>query len=154
MVDIPECELCGREVEKLVKIEVEGSIVEVCDRCVRYGKLVEVTPKAPPSMSKGKRKTTIEEDFVLIENYGKKIKEAREKLGLTRKDFAKKIAEKESVIKKIEEEKMTPDENLARKIEKTLNIKLFKKVPLTATKQEDRKERELTIGDVVIVRTK
>jgi len=51
-----------------------------------------------------------EEETVIIDNYGKKIIEARKKINLTREEFAKKINEKESVIRRIEAEGMEPDE--------------------------------------------
>jgi len=154
VVFIPECEICGREVERLTKIEIEGSIVEVCDRCVSYGKIVEEpVPRQQPSRSLPKP-SDVETELVLVEGYGKKIKEAREKLGLSRKEFASKIGEKEGVVKKVEEEKMEPDEKLARKIEKFLKIKLYEKVPIVSGKKREEKKHELTIGDVVVVRTK
>ncbi len=138
---------------KLYKIELEGSIVEVCDRCIHYGKLIQ-EPSPPKQVTKPVRKREeIEEEYVLVDGYGKLIKEAREKLGLTRKEFAAKIKEKESIIRRIEEETLEPDDKLREKLEKFLNIKLLRKVE-SSSSGKTGKEETLTIGDIVVVRTK
>jgi len=38
-----QCTLCGREVEKLNKAEIEGSIVNVCDACMKFGRTAKKT---------------------------------------------------------------------------------------------------------------
>ena len=99
-----------------------------------------------------KVKEGIEEEFVLIENYGKVLREARERLGLDRKELGKRIGEKESVLKRVEEERMRPDEKLLKKLQKALGVELLKKVEGGVRKSE-KKEAKLTLGDVIVLRT-
>jgi uncharacterized protein (TIGR00270 family) len=69
---------------------------------------------------------------------------------LNREQFAEKIKEKESVIKRIENEEMTPDDPLTYKIEKFLEIKL--RIPYEKKYTEKKvKKAELTIGDIIKV---
>jgi ribosome-binding protein aMBF1 (putative translation factor) len=35
-----ECNLCGKNVAFLNKVDVEGVIIDVCDRCVSFGQIV------------------------------------------------------------------------------------------------------------------
>jgi putative transcription factor len=100
-----------------------------------------------------KKKIIIPEDkeeieTILVDSYGKLIVKAREKKKLNREEFAKKINEKLSVIKRVESEEMEPDDTLTEKIERFLEIKL--KV-LYEEKPIGKKEvkGELTLGDVV-----
>jgi len=38
-----QCTLCGKEADRLNKAEIEGSIVGVCDACMRFGKNTKKT---------------------------------------------------------------------------------------------------------------
>ena len=69
-------------------------------------------------------------------------------MNLTREEFAKKIKERESVIKRVESEDMRPDDELIKKIEKFLGIKL--RIPYEEKHIEKKEVKgELTLGDVV-----
>lgn len=92
-----------------------------------------------------------EEELFFVENYGNLIIEARKKINLSRKEFAKKIKEKESVIKRIENEEMVPDDDLAEKIERFLEIKLRKAYEEKPIEKKSKK-MELTVGDVVEIK--
>jgi putative transcription factor len=87
------------------------------------------------------------DEYEVVEGYGEIIKKAREKINLSRQDLAAKIKIKENILKRIEAEKLTPDEELARRIEKELKIKILGKVEERFAKKEF-KNAELTIGDV------
>ena len=124
---LPECTLCGKHVTSLNKIELEGAIVEVCDECVRFGRRIEVKINRKiykPLAKEVNFSEIITEGFTLASDYGKRIREARESLGLTRMEFAKKINERESIIRRLERQTMEPDEKLTEKIERFLHIKL------------------------------
>jgi uncharacterized protein (TIGR00270 family) len=92
-----------------------------------------------------------EEQTFFIENYGKVIIETREKKGLSREEFAEKIKEKESVIKRIENQEMIPDYTLTDKIERFLEIKLKKPYEKRYLEKRTNKKAGLTIGDIVKV---
>jgi len=119
-----ECQICGKNFQKLNKIELEGTVVSVCERCMRFGKVVEKKVDYQEMKRYVSFKPLVENEVTFVPKYGELIRKRREANGLTRIDFAKRINEKESVIKRIEEEGMEPDEELAKRIENFLKIKL------------------------------
>jgi putative transcription factor len=121
--------MCGKDSE-LFKAVVEGVELTVCEKCASFGKIlrrIKIEEKKP--------KITIQKQHVLkeekevietvVEDYADRIKRKREKLGLKQEELAQKIAEKESIIHKIENSKMVPPIKLARKLQKFLEIKLI-----------------------------
>jgi len=144
---LEECPICGREVEKLYTIELEGTLIEVCESCAsEYGHIQKLETLKP------KKKIVKKEDQLeLVPNYYDLIRLKREEKGLTRKEFAQILNEKESVIKRIEDGRMRMDDNLAKKIEKILGIKLFYR-PKEKKVRTKKIKSELTIGDIVEIR--
>ncbi|WP_330999868.1 multiprotein bridging factor aMBF1 [Archaeoglobus neptunius] len=153
------CEICGREIRgKGFKIVVEGSEVTVCPSCKQYG-----SEKRPSVASQqGARRVVlkrkrgspkIEFQDELIEDYHLIIKHEREKRGWSQEQLAKKIQEKESLIKKIENAEITPEPEVIEKLEKLFNIKLREQIP--EIKIEGRsKSLTPTLGDIVVVKRK
>ena len=162
------CEVCGRKIYgKSYKVMIEGAKLTVCGKCAKHGTIVwqekkpkPVAPrtKAPtrrsPLRTKSKKppQVTVESTLELIEDFDAKIRQAREKLGLSHEELGTKINEKVSVLKKIETGKMTPDNKLAIKLEHALKIKLL--VPTSEEKVPQAKisktvSRELTLGDLI-----
>jgi putative transcription factor len=93
------------------------------------------------------------EEYVLVENYGAKIKKAREKLGWSQEDLGLKVNEKASLIGKIETEKFVPSNVITRKLEHILGITLLTKEPSIAVPKSSKTQpQELTLGDVVIIK--
>lgn len=156
------CELCGRDVPRLKKVIIEGVVLNVCDECAKFGKEIKGNeiPKdvkyLPPEVvrerlerKRRKRRDYLEEEEVLIDDYPRVIREARERMGLTQDELAKKILEKKTVISKIERGEMRPDEKLIKKLEKALNIKLKEKISPFYRKEEEKKSSALTLGDLI-----
>jgi putative transcription factor len=136
-----ECVLCGSKATR--KAKVEGTIIDVCDDCVKFGKEIpriefKKTNKAIPE---------IEDDDILVKDFHKIIRKARERKKLTQEELAKKLKEKASVIKRIEEG-WKPSMKLIEKIEKFFEIKLREKIEENIL---DKKlnSKNLTIGDIV-----
>ena len=144
------CEICGRPIKgKGREIFVERAKLTVCKSCVRYGTPVREKRK------KSSRKpvfTSAEADFDIREDYPARVKNAREKIGLTQKDLARKINEKESVIHRIETGHMRPSRKLARKLEGALDIKLLEKVEEPEVVRRRSRSDELTIGDIIKIK--
>ncbi len=65
------------------------------------------------------------EDVEYVEDFGRIIREAREKMGLTQEDLAQQLNEKSTIIRKIEAGEFNPPIELMRKIEKLLKVKLI-----------------------------
>lgn len=126
---------------------IEGAIIDVCDRCSKFG-----TKADDPQNTYNAVKKTINVsdlgsiDLQLIPEYGKVIVKIREDKGLTRYDFARKINEKESVIKRIEDQKFKPDEKLVERIENFLDINLRENPDGSFLRQRVKKRIDLAAG--------
>jgi putative transcription factor len=146
-----ECNLCGQDFRELNKAEVEGTVVDVCNNCLRFGRKIDVPNQTYKIRKKISFKNLEEEDLLLVSGYGEKMKKARESLGFTRVQLATKMKEKESVIRRLEEEKMEPDERLLKRIEKLLGIGLteqYQEMKRTRTKDKNK----LTVGDIINIK--
>jgi putative transcription factor len=138
-----QCEICGAEIKGGGQyIRIGDSEMLVCKACVRYGEIV--SKKAPYDTAiKGdthdndrrrsamQKKVYLQMDHEIAEietereeNYGKRIKEARERRGMSQHDLAKRINEKQSLLRKIERGEVVPSEEIRGKIERTLGLNL------------------------------
>ena len=155
------CELCGKDVPRLKKVIIEGVIMNVCNDCAKFGKEVKGNeiPKdvkyLPPEVVRERlerkhrrRYRDMEEEEVLVEDYAQRIRQARERMGLTQDELAKRILEKRTVISKLERGEMHPDEKLIKKLEKALNIKLKEKVSVVY-RSDSKSSGGMTIGDLL-----
>ncbi len=61
----------------------------------------------------------------LVEDYGEIVRRARMEMGLSQEDLAQMLNEKLTIVKKIESGEFRPSLDLARKIERTLNIRIL-----------------------------
>lgn len=95
----------------------------------------------------------VEENIELIvDNYASLVKEKREFMGLTQKDFAAKINEKESLVHKIEVGAFEPSLSLAKKLEKMLGIKLVEEHSEKLLAIKKRKDDGFTLGDFIKIK--
>lgn len=144
---MPECEMCGSKVPKLIKVRVDSAVLMVCEKCAKYGTPLQKKQEAPnpvvfqrplakPRVAQNAKKATQRkpdgnadiEDTVVVEDYGEVIKSAREKMGWTQEDLAKRIMERKNVLSSIERGALMPDVKTARKLEKALGIRLLEKI--------------------------
>ncbi|MBS3148541.1 TIGR00270 family protein [Candidatus Woesearchaeota archaeon] len=140
------CELCGKTVP-LLNALVEGTQMQVCKNCAGFGQVLKTPISRAPV-----KKQTIEIVETVVEDSAKLIREAREKNGMTQKDFALKLTEKESLIQKIENGSLKPSLELARKLEKILKIKLVEIEKEEQESYEKNKSGPLTIGDLIKIK--
>ena len=156
--DMPACEMCGSPNAEFVAL-IEGTELTVCKRCAKYGKIIRrihnsigAGNKAKPR-EKEKGEKDKEPDLAVVVDYGTRVKKAREKMGIKQEELGKKIAEKESVIHKIEAGLLEPDIELARKLERFLKVTLVEEVKENDDYDLPRKKGEnLTIGDLIRMR--
>ncbi|MDI9646481.1 MAG: multiprotein bridging factor aMBF1 [Archaeoglobales archaeon] len=150
------CEICGREISKGYKIFVEGTEMTVCASCKQFGSEKVSTASQNSAkrvvIQKKKPSTRIEFKEELVENFHEVLRREREKRGWSQEELAKKIQEKESLIKKIENGEIAPEPEVVEKLEKIFGIKLREKVQ--EVKIEDKKKISITLGDVVEVKKK
>jgi putative transcription factor len=163
------CEMCGSDKNKLLLTEVEGALVKVCPDCARFGKgRKEEKPAPAMDVSSGgssggfslpplKKKGAYSKDVFdrmgddeLVDDYGKVIRRSREALHLSQEDLAKKINEKKSIIAKLESGNMVPSDDLVKKLEKALLVKLKEKyVAKSQTLKPKGSGGPVTLGDLV-----
>ncbi len=145
------CELCGAS-GNLLKAIVENSELNVCEKCSGFGKVTGRTINPIQKAEYPKFAQKEEKSLLIVENFGQIIRKKRELLGLSQKDFAKKISEKESIIHKIEVQAIEPNMELTIKLEKLLGIKLIEESQEEQLPLQKQKINELTFGDLVKVR--
>ncbi|MEM3227477.1 MAG: multiprotein bridging factor aMBF1 [Candidatus Micrarchaeaceae archaeon] len=144
-----ECELCGKKTDSIYVIEIDGVELGVCAACAK-GKKVLRNPQRPSRdvPGPGYAKPSLKEPEI-AENYGEKIKAAREKLGISLPVLAEMLNEKESHMLRIEQQKTLPPQELVRKLEKFLNIKLTVQEVEERLSQPKGKSEKASIGDFV-----
>ncbi len=163
-----ECELCGRPiVGKAYRVYVEGAELTVCNVCyikvvsrknTSYTSVVSVRkqkiaqPHTKPKLP-FRRTPSLDVEYEVVEDYAQRIKSARERLGWSLSVLAQKVKEKESVLRRIEQGRLTPPIDLAKRLEKILGIKLLEPtVEEYVTKRIG--DKDLTLGDIVVIRKK
>lgn len=151
--NLEPCDLCGKR-SKLTEAIVEGTIVSVCNNCLSFGNPITLEHKKEPE-TKIQRKIKIENaEEIILPNYMQLIKEAREKLELTQKELAKKIAEKESLIHQLESGHLKPTIDFAKKLEKSLDIKIIEVYKEPEKRVVNLSDPGLTIGDLLKLKKK
>ena len=161
-----QCETCGKDVKSGKRVKLEGSVIFTCDDCARYGQIIGEVSRTdapvkkqsiqPKPQSYARRPSVEEEVETLVEDFHTKIKNAREKMGLKQEELAKKLNEPVSLVHRLETEAhYEPSDDLIRRLQKTLGVKLLEKtkaVDLDSLKTGSRSPKDLTLGDVVVVK--
>ena len=151
-----QCDLCGTETENLFRAVVEGTELNVCKDCAKYGKVVEKKPVRAIEEKEEYAKKPAEPEReiiqVIVPDFAQRIKKKRESLGLKQKDFAKKISEKESLVHNLETGSFKPSISLATKLERFLKIKLIEEYEEGHQKGSKTEADGFTIGDLVKVK--
>lgn len=167
------CEICGQPIEegKSKRTKIDGSVMEVCPDCSKFGVIQKEPPKPKNIKNNGKKDgvsgfnknsrpsrpmySLDEPTEELVEDFQSIVRKARENKGFSREELGEKIYEKVSVINRIESGKMVPDIKLAKKLEKALNIILIEKI--SNMELEDFKNKSSggpTLGDIVKIKRK
>ncbi len=123
---MPECEICGAEVKRLYKVEIDGVVLNVCRECAKLGKRLDKPRKFV------RRRKLIEggeeiDESELDPEYAKKIVSARELLKYTREQLAKKLGVKLSFWERIEKGEAKPTMEIAKRVEHVLGVQIIKK---------------------------
>lgn len=161
------CEVCGRKIIGTpFRAMIEGAKMMVCGNCAKLGsayweaktepKLKKVAKRLPQPVLAPRKQPPISvaETLELVDNFGAKVRQAREKIGLSHEDLGKKIGEKVSVLRKIEIGKMTPDNLVVEKLQHALRLKLLVPVsePKVPPKALASKATVSTLGDIAQVK--
>ncbi|WP_069807381.1 multiprotein bridging factor aMBF1 [Vulcanisaeta thermophila] len=168
------CDVCGEPIEgEPVIVEIEGAVLTLCQKCarkyagtrgvrvIRGPTQIQPNPQGVAAVryesKRGTvfrvRRTSVNVDrYEVVDNYAELIREAREALGMSRDILAKVVGIKESVLRRIEDGQLTPDIELARKLEKVLGISLIRESEDTGIEVKTTGTRGLTVGDVITIR--
>jgi len=168
------CELCGAPLAKGAKlVQIAGAKpMRVCEKCAKLGTEVQdprakvstgtryVVPPATrtspaPVASTQQRKRDMF-DYIegdVVEDYAKRITQARQAKGFSQKDLAFVLKMQEVDIKKFERGERAPTEAERAKLEKELGISLIDSEDLGDDKQEGG-VAATTLGDVLQVKRK
>jgi putative transcription factor len=166
-----QCEMCGETIRGTPKlVRVEGAELQVCSKCEKFGTEVQQvrrtdlrTPqkgsagRAAPSPAGGAAQVRYKRDMFdfmggeIVDDYAARIRHAREGKGLSQKDLAMQMKEKEHLIRKIENSELIPEDDVRKKLEKVLGIRLL---DTAATEEEKKVPSSLapTLGDLTIIR--
>jgi putative transcription factor len=160
-----QCEICGAQISgKPHHILVDRAEMDVCDRCKGFGKEVErrspitstrrgVAPEAGVSTVRRARHDLFDKmKDELVEDYAEVIKNAREAKHMTQEELAASILEKVNIIRKVERGELVPEEEVIKKLEKALDIKLTEGVAEPEVKGRRGESRALTLGDLIKVK--
>lgn len=139
------CELCGKDAGPTRPTYIEGTKLNVCQNCARFGDdkgAGKGTVPAPTAavieerLQRRERRMQTKDVYStmssveLVDDYGGLIRNARIRKGMDQDQFAASINEKKGIIAKLESNDMIPDEKLTKKVEKALNIKLTETVQM------------------------
>ncbi len=153
------CEMCGAPIAgRPYRAVVDGVEMILCASCylrlVQSGRAKPVRESRRPSGERVKRvrppRRVSLELYDIVEDYDERIVRAREARGWTRAALAQKLRISETMLRKIEQGKMKPSIDLARKMEKLLGIQLLE--PVEIEEEYDVEPGKLTLGDVVVVK--
>jgi putative transcription factor len=128
------CEVCGSPLRSAPnRVEIDGAVMMVCGNCTRLGRViggsVVRSPHVNPMQSTYKSAPNREPEYEIDPEYNTKIRQAREKMGLSQDQLGMMLNEKLSLVKMVETRKLKPDPLLARKFMHHLKINLL--VPLS-----------------------
>lgn len=158
-----QCEICGAEISGLPqRIVIDRSTLDVCKSCARFGKPEDKWTPVPRKMVPVERAFIVKrpqprdhfKDLVeLVPEFGRKIRNAREALGMSPEQLGVRIKEKATLLKKIEREDISPEDEVRKKLEKELRIKLTDQASESRVKAGST-GRGLTLGDIASIKRK
>lgn len=154
---MPSCELCGKDADSLTKVKIEGAKLKACDTCKDMGEEVEDKSSSSNQTRRKKKKKSrtskrTGSNKVLVNDYGDRVKSAREDETLSISELADEMNVKSSVLKKIEREEFKPDKSLAKTLSKRLGVDLYTNPEAYEVDDSSGDNRDATLGDVANIK--
>ncbi|MFH1394302.1 MAG: multiprotein-bridging factor 1 family protein [Candidatus Micrarchaeota archaeon] len=148
------CDICGRDDVRAVVL-IEGAKMLACGGCMRGGKVLHRLTEEDEGMPaiQIKEKAPMGESRDIVEGYGRIIKNARDKARIPVAVVAERISEKESYLDAIENGRIMPTFQVARKLEKELKVKLIEEADRsvgTSTPAATQRFSEPTLADALL----
>ncbi|WP_335998920.1 multiprotein bridging factor aMBF1 [Halorientalis halophila] len=176
-----QCEMCGAETGSPNTVKVEGAELDVCDDCSDFGTEVRTEKSSSSSTKYstssssgsgssgsgsgssssssggssggggGRRRDMFDQMDEVAQDYDQRIRQAREREGLSQEELANQLNEKASLIRKLERGDTLPADSVQKKLEKELDIVLTEGSASADDEEWDggSSEGEYTLGDVV-----
>jgi len=157
------CEICGRKIfGRPTLVKVRGATLQVCGECakgrvaIRPQKSELSVPKPQPvrrlprvivERRPPKPKEEPELSLRPKQDYGRAIHKAREGKGMSIEQFSHSVGIRESLVRKIEAEKIVPSISDLKKIERILGVKLIEEYSEEEITKVSGKEPTLTLGE-------
>lgn len=82
-------------------------------------------------------------------DYDDRIRNARERAGLSQEELAKELNEKQGVIRKLERGEILPSDDVQKKLERALDISLVEGEDSEDSEWSSESSGSMTLGDVV-----
>ncbi len=138
------CEMCGKETALSARVRIEATVLNLCPDCAKFGERLD-PPPVPAAAAAGARprstapivrppsgRRSLEErdlykdigELELVPDWGKRVRLAREARVWTPEELGKRLNEKKSVVLKIESGNFHPPDELVRKLERLLQVRL------------------------------
>jgi putative transcription factor len=158
-----QCEICGAEIKGSPnRILVDGSSLDVCKSCARFGKADDKWSPVPRKVAPVERafapvrkprpvRDQFKDMAEIVPDFGRKVREARESIGLNPEELGVRIKEKSTLIRKIEREEIIPEDSVRMKLERELKIKLTDQVT-DAKVRASGGAKGLTLGDIANIK--
>ncbi len=163
--------MCGETIRGIPKlVRVEGAELSVCSKCEKFGTEVQQVRRTDvraaqkgsaarpvPSPAGGGAPARFKRDMFdymegeIVDDYAARIRNARMEKGLSQKDLAMQMKEKEHLIRKIENSELIPEDDVRRKLEKALEIRLIDSQVPDDEKKVGSKLAP-TLGDLTVIR--
>ncbi|MGV9199183.1 MAG: helix-turn-helix domain-containing protein, partial [Promethearchaeia archaeon] len=153
--------------------------IRVCSSCAQKGKKAPAKSKLKKQLRKKRRTSQSRQrsykkssqtkrrsssqnlkDLEVVSNYAKKIRKVRSSQNLDQEEFAKRLNEKPSLIRRMEAKRMKPTIQLAKKIQDTYNIRLLRKKESNVNLTANQKRKYLkhgkgsSLGDIAFIKKK
>ncbi|MFO7837198.1 MAG: multiprotein bridging factor aMBF1 [Candidatus Thorarchaeota archaeon] len=182
---MPSCEICGRKIEgRGRRTKIDGVPMLVCSQCAsQFGESKPTSASVKSSKSKRntswvsktsstssqarlkkkkkkprrrtRRRGVLLDDMMVVKDYAKMIRSARQKKGLSQEQLAQKVGERISTLQSIEAGRLKPTMKTIRGIERELDISLLEPIRSASVGPKPSKSKKnLTLGDVVKVKRK
>lgn len=152
MVKTMDCEICGRHEARFIVL-LESAKMSACPGCARGGKvlltledpLASARKASTPSFAVSTQKSEEE----IVEDYARCLRAGRAKSGLSLLQLSHKVGEQETYLHSMEQGRVSPTLNAARKLERALGIRLIVKEAVGGTGGPAGRNQPLTLADIL-----
>ena len=113
------------------------------------------TTKSRPKPKPRPKKGTLLDDMILIEDFDKVIRTARQKVGISQEELAQRVGERISTLQAIESGRQKPNNKTIRGLERELSISLLEPIDSAPIKtSRGSPVAGPTLGDRVVIKKK